>query len=83
MDGHVFLEYMSYESICFKGCHALQEEMSCGGHEDTSWMRNGFTGEYVLLEVMYYMMVCFTDGHVLQECMWFEWTCIIEIHELK
>ena len=32
-------------------------------------MRKGFTGGYVLLEVMYYMMACLTGGHVLQDYM--------------
>ena len=45
MSGHVFLEYMSFRMIkCF-----------LVGHES---IRKGFTGGYVLLEVIYYMMAC-------------------------
>ena len=38
-------------------------------HENTSKMRKGFIGRYVLLEVIYFMMACLTGGHVLQEYM--------------
>ena len=62
MDGHIFLEYMSFRMICFMRAYVLREVMLYRGH--------------LLDEERFYWWVCLIGSHVVHDGISYRWTCL-------
>ena len=88
MGGHVFLEYKSFRMTCLMRAYVLREVMLCrrkclvGGHEDTLYEERFYWRVCLIGSHVLQGGISFTGGNVLQGYMQYEWTCIVELHEL-